>query len=31
VTSFGYQAQPNVVFGPYLTVKARKLVTRQGG
>ncbi len=30
VTSFGYKAQPNIVFGPYLTVQARKLVARQG-
>lgn len=30
VTSFGYQAQPNVIFGPYLTRQARSLVNQQG-
>jgi V8-like Glu-specific endopeptidase len=30
LTSFGYKAQPNIVFGPYLTVQARQLVARQG-
>jgi hypothetical protein len=30
VTSFGYENQPNLVYGPYLTVSARKLVKRLG-
>jgi V8-like Glu-specific endopeptidase len=30
VTSFGYEARPNVIFGPYLTVVARNLVSRAG-
>ena len=30
VTSFGYKAQPNVIFGPYLTLQTRALVKRQG-
>jgi V8-like Glu-specific endopeptidase len=28
VTSFGYQGKPNIIFGPYLTVQARRLVSR---
>jgi len=31
VTSFGYKAQPNIVYGPYLTVQAQELVERLGG
>jgi hypothetical protein len=30
VTSFGYDNQPNLVYGPYLTAPARKLVNRLG-
>lgn len=30
VSSFGYAGQPNIVYGPYLTAPARKIVQRLG-
>jgi hypothetical protein len=30
LTSFGYAKQPNLIYGPYLNVQARRLITRLG-